>query len=605
ANGISIFGKSITLTGATTFVSGLNSTAQGYANTAQSNAISTASGDATTKANNALSSAQAYTRAQILADNQIIDTRTTNQTPSWYYTNHSKQKVREFKNFTAVGTPSGASGTYGIMETDVPWSDSSGGNVVQVITCNNGTWQRSGNASTWTSWTRRTDDTKNIGILAYDNAVTLARLDSTIIDGGYIKTNLINAKSIMIGDLGNNDYTNLWSNPKFTSAVSIVTTRCTADRPTIASSPEGSTNALRLIAQSGGGDCYGYINNVTTVTSGYNYTFAFWVRFDNINDSNLAPSNGVYVRQNGTNNHFTSVNLSANTFVNTQGKCFIVDWEATFTGAIDLRFGANIPTNFMLYVDTLIVALNRWKDKKVGTPNMLTSIGQGKTSLADLDTTLIQGGKIRTNLINADTLIARQIKTSENSDRISVNENGDNSIIIRHANGKKGIEIGLVGGEPKLVFYDTNESKTWEGGTAGLVYVTNVPESWSTVNMHLVQSITSQGQALNQSSGKNYMLSRVQKVSGQWRTTSGTNHYLYNQGINASSELNKQYAGYHSTQSKQTTNWSANGWYCIGNQGLMARMDTNDSLVRMFKLWNGQIEGTTEMLNLGNLDNGI
>lgn len=41
----------------------------------------------------------------------------------------------------------------------------------------------------------------NLGSLAYENTVSLAKLDTTIIEGGYIKTSLINANAIITNDL--------------------------------------------------------------------------------------------------------------------------------------------------------------------------------------------------------------------------------------------------------------------------------------------------------------------------------------------------------------------------------------------------------------------
>lgn len=90
--------------------------------------------------------------AAILADKKIKDTRATNQLPSWYFANYPSQTVEEFKQRTTMGVAGSA--TYGKLVTDVPWTGTSGGVVVQTFKSSDGTFQRQGNAAAtaWTAW---------------------------------------------------------------------------------------------------------------------------------------------------------------------------------------------------------------------------------------------------------------------------------------------------------------------------------------------------------------------------------------------------------------------------------------------------------------------
>src|SRR5699024_4689693 len=98
--------------------------------------------------------------ALIKTDKTIKDTRNKNETPKWYYDNYSKETVREFKNLTKMGIS--GEGTYGILETVIPWSDSSGGGIKQTLTTDKAVHERSGSSTTWTKW-RKTADVDWVG----------------------------------------------------------------------------------------------------------------------------------------------------------------------------------------------------------------------------------------------------------------------------------------------------------------------------------------------------------------------------------------------------------------------------------------------------------
>lgn len=82
----------------------------------------------------------------------MLDTRNTNEPPSWYMTNHRRGSVWEFKQLTSIGfTSPGA--TYGPMETIIPWNNASGGLPRQVVYENRTRWTRIASSEQyWGAW---------------------------------------------------------------------------------------------------------------------------------------------------------------------------------------------------------------------------------------------------------------------------------------------------------------------------------------------------------------------------------------------------------------------------------------------------------------------
>ncbi|OYD44141.1 hypothetical protein CHU00_18415 [Sphingobacterium cellulitidis] len=221
-------------------------------------------------------------------------------------------------------------------------------------------------------------------------------------------------------------------------------------------------------------------------------------------------------------------------------------------------------------------------------------------------TTEIDGAKIRTGTItadkiNTDNLIARQIKTSEDDSRASLNEGNDGQFKVRHPNGQVAIQMGLVGGVPKIVFYDSSGNKVWEGGTAGIVYVNDVPESWTMSNLYFMDSITTATETLT-STKYNSFKSKIKLNSSGTVTNrkmnAGTNYYLYSEGINATSGTNKQYAGYHTNQVKSVSNFIPNGWYIFGNSTLFSDgPGTGTYSGTVFKVFNGIVQDDYDVIS--------
>ncbi|WGX77420.1 phage tail spike protein (plasmid) [Paraclostridium bifermentans] len=77
----------------------------------------------------------------------VKDTRNTNENPQWYLTNYPKRSIDEFKTFKILGI--NTSSAYGVLTTNVPWSDSSGGYPIQTFRSNSdGTFERKGTSNT-------------------------------------------------------------------------------------------------------------------------------------------------------------------------------------------------------------------------------------------------------------------------------------------------------------------------------------------------------------------------------------------------------------------------------------------------------------------------
>ncbi|ENU4055408.1 phage tail protein [Acinetobacter baumannii] len=121
----------------------------------------------------------------LLKDVAVSDTRSTNQPPSWYWSNYPLRIVREFKQASVLGLT--GMGTYVSLETYVYWTDASGGPIIQIARGTDSKLtaeRRSTSTSTWGTWVQ---DIKAIsdGLANKAEASALSSLDSkvSVIDG--------------------------------------------------------------------------------------------------------------------------------------------------------------------------------------------------------------------------------------------------------------------------------------------------------------------------------------------------------------------------------------------------------------------------------------
>ncbi|EOD6067747.1 interleukin-like EMT inducer domain-containing protein [Acinetobacter baumannii] len=127
--------------------------------------------------NSAIATASTTLKSEVKADYQrqfdnlkldrvtIPDTRSANELPAFYWKNYPRSVVTEFKQGSAVGSPGGQAG-YGSVETLIPWSDASGGPIVQKWTAGLDSSIRyrqsygAGDAARWGAWTSDLENTK-------------------------------------------------------------------------------------------------------------------------------------------------------------------------------------------------------------------------------------------------------------------------------------------------------------------------------------------------------------------------------------------------------------------------------------------------------------
>ncbi|MGL3084246.1 TipJ family phage tail tip protein, partial [Acinetobacter baumannii] len=178
-------GNSITqLNNSITTINGtLSSKADSSALNSLANRVSTAEG-AISSQGSSITSLNASVSG-LLKDVEVTDTRSTNQPPSWYWSNYPKRIVREFKQASTLGLT--GMGTYVSLETYVYWTDASGGPIIQIARGTDSKLtaeRRSTSTSTWGTWVQ---DIKAIsdGLANKAEASALSSLDSkvSIIDG--------------------------------------------------------------------------------------------------------------------------------------------------------------------------------------------------------------------------------------------------------------------------------------------------------------------------------------------------------------------------------------------------------------------------------------
>lgn len=200
-------------------------TSQGNSITQLNNSITTINGTLSSKADssalnslaNRVSTAEGAISSQgssitslngsvsgILKDIEVTDTRSTNQPPSWYWSNYPKRIVREFKQASTLGLT--GMGTYVSLETYVYWTDASGGPIIQIARGTDSKLtaeRRSTSTSTWGSWTQ---DIKTLtdGLANKAEASAVNTLDAKVstIDGK-VSTQASNIVSLQTAVGGN------------------------------------------------------------------------------------------------------------------------------------------------------------------------------------------------------------------------------------------------------------------------------------------------------------------------------------------------------------------------------------------------------------------
>uniref|UniRef100_UPI0035A22A7A interleukin-like EMT inducer domain-containing protein n=1 Tax=Acinetobacter nosocomialis TaxID=106654 RepID=UPI0035A22A7A len=164
-------------------------TAQLDANAA---AISSLSNTVTQQGNDIISHSNALTSLSasvsgIYKEIQLSDTRNDNQPPAWYWQNHGLKIVREFKLASVLGLSGLMSDLYVTLETQVPWTDPSGGPIIQIARGSSSAFTAERRSADYNSWYPWSQDIKGLsdGLVNKADASAVTSLDSkvNVIDG--------------------------------------------------------------------------------------------------------------------------------------------------------------------------------------------------------------------------------------------------------------------------------------------------------------------------------------------------------------------------------------------------------------------------------------
>ncbi|MBP4452187.1 phage tail protein [Acinetobacter baumannii] len=167
-----------------------------------SNRVTTTEGEITSQGSS-ITSLNASVNG-LLKDVAVSDTRSTNQPPSWYWSNYPLRIVREFKQASVLGLT--GMGTYVSLETYVYWTDASGGPIIQIARGTDSKLtaeRRSTSTSTWGNWSQ---DIKTLtdGLANKAEASAVNTLDAKVstIDGK-VSTQASNIVSLQTAVGGN------------------------------------------------------------------------------------------------------------------------------------------------------------------------------------------------------------------------------------------------------------------------------------------------------------------------------------------------------------------------------------------------------------------
>ncbi|MEI1691681.1 TipJ family phage tail tip protein [Acinetobacter nosocomialis] len=164
-------------------------TAQLDANAA---AISSLSNTVTQQGNDIISHSNALTSLSasvsgIYKEIQLSDTRNDNQPPAWYWQNHGLKIVREFKTTAVLGLSGLMPDLYVTLETQVPWTDPSGGPIIQIARGASSTFTAERRSADYNSWYPWSQDIKALsdGLVNKADASAITNLDAkiTTVDG--------------------------------------------------------------------------------------------------------------------------------------------------------------------------------------------------------------------------------------------------------------------------------------------------------------------------------------------------------------------------------------------------------------------------------------
>lgn len=307
----------------------------------------------------------------------LTDTRNDNQPPSWYWANHPRRRVDEFKLRTVIGVATGA--TYGNLTTIVPWSDASGGQITQVWQEGLGQEQyvrQSTSTSAWSAWVSDTRNLTDSIATITTNTYTKAQTDSAVASSitsydasygsGGLKSNVTSQASAIAG-----------INDKLTAVYSLRVKAGGASagfEMVAASNPTGAASSIRMSADE-------IIMNGT-------------VKATHLIAGEVITGSAQIKNAIITNAHITDLSAAKLTAGSALAATITVSGTALSTISANAATGAANPVTRINAGTTLI------------DPGKI--LISGTTKLSDwrngTDATTIEGGKIAANTIKANSL---------------------------------------------------------------------------------------------------------------------------------------------------------------------------------------------------------
>ncbi|MGE4308925.1 hypothetical protein, partial [Bacteroides sp.] len=199
-------------------------------------------------------------------------------------------------------------------------------------------------------------------------------------------------------------------------------------------------------------------------------------------------------------------------------------------------------------------------NQSIGT--LQSSLGQmaylNAVSLAKLDNTIVEGGYLKTSLIDANILIAKLLKTNSEGPRVEI---AGSLIDVFGEFSSPNIRFGVnASGYAVLTYYDNNGNKLYDLGPQGIDWGSIVQPSWSTTKLTPVSALQIGDVYPDWDDVATYHQGYV--PVNNVTTNTGLTYYKYYAGSNPTitQEQRNQEKYLHVTNSL-TSDTIQNGWY--------------------------------------------
>lgn len=345
----------------------------------------------------------------------------------------------------------------------------------------------------------------------------------------------------------------------------------------------------------------------TTVTNNYNTLSS------NITAETTARTTAIDTVTGSINTLTSTVNGNTASITTTQNTLATVDGKLSASYGLSVDAGGRIASMKLLSNGASSdVIFNADKFK----------IYNGSSSIAPFT---VANNQVRMTNVSVDNIVtpgtaAAYPTTGWNG--LSVNIGNDNALRFRHANGQVGIEIGIIGGQLVLNWYNEQGVLVWKGGDAGIRYITNIPASFTSRSIGLISSdIGEYPNSLGESQLADladYQLGVASAGGEQMIGITGPddtatfplNHqvkYEYLAGVNPESSANEIYEGFHD-DSITSSPFITNGWwayYITGPANSTFMEDANGTrYLSLVYIKNGKITNYLQVPN-SRLSTGI